>query len=42
MRNLIRALRGKPVELSEKQQAKMAKMQARADALIAELRDGSG
>jgi hypothetical protein len=36
MRNLIRALRGKPVELSEKQQAKMAKMQARADAMIAE------
>jgi hypothetical protein len=36
VRNLIRALRGKPVELSEGQQAKMAKMQARADAMIAE------
>jgi hypothetical protein len=28
IRNLIRALRGKPVERSEKQQAKMAKAQA--------------
>ena len=36
MRNLIRALRGKPVELSDKQQAKMAKAQVRADAMIAE------
>lgn len=36
MRNLIRALRGKPVELSEKQQEKMARAQARADAMSAE------
>jgi hypothetical protein len=35
MRNLIRALRGKPVEFSEKQRAKLSKMQARADAMIA-------
>lgn len=35
MRNLIRALRGKPVELSPKQQEKLAKAQARADAQIA-------
>ncbi len=36
MRNLIRALRGKPVELSPQQEAKMAKAQAKADAMIAE------
>ena len=41
MRNLIRALRGKPVELSEQQQAKMAEAQARADAIIAE-REAAG
>ena len=41
MRNLIRALRGKPVELSPKQQEKMAKAQARADAIIAE-REAAG
>ena len=35
MRNLIRALRGKPVQLSPKQEAKMAAAQARADAMIA-------
>lgn len=35
MRNLIRALRGKPVELSPKQQEKLASAQARADAQIA-------
>jgi len=35
VRNLIRALRGKPVELSPKQQDKLAKAQARADAQIA-------
>ena len=36
MRNLIRMLRGQPVQLSPKQEAKMAKAQARADAMIAE------
>jgi hypothetical protein len=36
MRNLIRMLRGKPVQLSPKQEAKMAKAQVRADAMIAE------
>lgn len=36
MRNVFRALRGKPVELSPKQQEKMAKAQARADQMIAE------
>jgi hypothetical protein len=36
MRNLIRALRGKPVELSPKQEEKMARAQARADAMIAD------
>ena len=41
MRNLIRALRGKPVELSPKQQEKMAKAQAKADAIIAE-REAAG
>jgi hypothetical protein len=35
MRNLIRMLRGKPVQLSPKQEAKMAAVQARADAMIA-------
>ncbi len=30
MRNLIRALRGKPVDLSPKQQEKLAKAQAKA------------
>jgi hypothetical protein len=35
VRNLFRALRGKPVELSAKQQEKMARMQARADAQAA-------
>lgn len=35
MRNLIRALRGKPVELSPRQQEKLAKAQARADAQVA-------
>lgn len=35
MRNLIRALRGKPVQLSPKQEAKMAARQAKADAMIA-------
>lgn len=35
MRNLIRALRGEPVQLSRKQEAKMAAVQARADAMIA-------
>ena len=38
MRNVIRALRGKPVELSPKQEEKMARAQARADAMIAERR----
>ena len=41
MRNLIRALRGKPVELSPKQQEKMAKAQAKADRIIAE-REAAG
>ena len=36
MRNLIRMLRGQPVQLSPKQEAKMAKAQARADVMIAE------
>jgi len=36
MRNLIRMLRGQPVQLSPKQEAKMAKAQARADLMIAE------
>jgi hypothetical protein len=35
MRNLIRALRGKPVELSPKQEEKMARARAKADAQIA-------
>src|SRR3954447_24687380 len=35
MRNLIRRLRGKPVELSPKQEEKMARARARADAMIA-------
>ena len=35
MRNLIRALRGRPVQLSPKQEAKMAAQRARADAMIA-------
>ena len=41
MRNLIRALRGKPVDLSPKQQEKLAKAQAKADAIIAE-REAAG
>src|SRR3954451_23514412 len=36
MRNVIRHLMGKPVQLSPKQEEKMARMQARADAQIAE------
>jgi hypothetical protein len=36
MRNLIRMLRGKPVVLSPKQEEKMARVQARADAMVAE------
>jgi hypothetical protein len=36
MRNVIRHLMGKPVKLSPKQEEKMARMQARADAQIAE------
>src|SRR3954469_8092201 len=36
MRNLIRVLLRRPVQLSPKQQEKMARMQARADAMIAE------
>ena len=36
MRNLIRLLRGKPVELSPKQEEKMAKIRAKAEAQIAE------
>jgi len=35
VRNLIRRLTGKPVELSPKQEERMAKMRARADAQIA-------
>jgi hypothetical protein len=35
MRNLIRVLLGKPVQLSPKQEAKMAAARARADAMIA-------
>src|SRR3954454_14863942 len=36
MRNLIRILLRRPVQLSAKQQEKMARMQARADAMLAE------
>ena len=36
MLNVIRAILGKPVKLSPKQEAKMEKAQARADAMIAE------
>src|SRR5947207_368985 len=36
MLNVIRHLLGKPVKLSPKQEEKMARMQARADAMIAE------
>jgi hypothetical protein len=41
MRNLIRMLRGKPVELSPKQEEKMARAQAKADRIIAE-REAAG
>src|SRR4051812_46729877 len=41
MLNLIRALLGKPVQLSPKQEEKMARQQARADAIIAE-REAAG
>ena len=41
MRNLIRALRGKPVELSPKQEEKMAAANAKAAAIIAE-REAAG
>jgi hypothetical protein len=41
MRNLIRMLRGKPVVLSPKQEEKMARAQAKADAIIAE-REAAG
>src|SRR4051812_32721628 len=42
MRNLIRVLLRRPVELSPKQQEKMARMQARADAMIAEQQTKGG
>ncbi|HYH87780.1 MAG TPA: hypothetical protein VEX67_01020, partial [Solirubrobacteraceae bacterium] len=41
MRNLIRALRGKPVQLSPKQEAKLAARLAKADAIVAE-REAAG